>query len=275
MRANKKATAWAALRKATAVAALSVFLLCLLASYSGTAAPSFANGDTTADDPKHASGVASADAAVKKSVRKATIRKPKKKSRKKAVSTASKAKPAESVKKPPQPTALERGIALMDEKRYEAAMPWLQIAVGQERRNPNAWYWYGRCHEAVGQLSQAQFFYTRALKEDPAFPPLSRVVTYPNDADKTPLWDPLRPARVYRVEAHKTDVTSIPPGSPESAQLYARPAPPAAPDAPRVPVYLPPAPDAAPDGSFQPPLYAPPSAPYYSPYNPTYKYEYQ
>ena len=46
-------------------------------------------------------------------------------------------------------SSLRQGIALMREERYEAAYPWLQKAVQEERRNPEAWYWYekiGRAH---------------------------------------------------------------------------------------------------------------------------------
>ena len=104
-------------------------------------------------------------------------------------------------------SSLDRGIALMQEERYEAAKPYLLKAIQENRNNPNAWYWYGVYHEKTGKFSQAQYFYSKALAIDPALEPLSRVVYYPNDNEKTPLWDPKRPARVYPVATKNDGVT--------------------------------------------------------------------
>ena len=209
-----------------------------------------ANGNVSADAP-----APPPYAATKTEVRRAPIRRPVKKQpvRKKAV----------SVRKAPkavQPTSLERGISLMEQERYTQARSWLQKAVQEERRNPYAWYWYGMAHERIGEFQQAQFFYTKALDLDPAFPPLSRVVAYPDDGNRKPLWDPLRPARVYPIPTNDHGVVIVPPDAPQATMRPARPA--VDPDIPKVPVYVPPEPSATllSGDAVQPPVYVPPSA---------------
>lgn len=208
-------------------------------------APALGNGNTTADAP-------AAPAPVKKSVRRAPVKRTTKK-------TTTKPKTVKKTPAKPVQTSLERGIALMQAERYEEARPWLLKAVGENRLSAAAWYWYGRYHEMTGQFYQAQYFYTKALERDPTFEPLSRVVTYPGDGSKVPLWDPKRPARVYPVPTEAGGVAVIPPDAPQSRQLPRRP--PLDPKLPRVPVYTPPEPGAAPgDGdAWQPSVYVPPT----------------
>ena len=124
--------------------------------------------------------------------------------------------PQQQIVVPPQPSSLEVGIQLMEQMRYEQARAWLQRAVQEEFYNPYAWYWFGKAHEKVGQFSQAQFFYRRALEMDPGLTPFARVVVYPHDGDRIPLWDPLRPARIYPVELDASGVTIVPPDAPEA-----------------------------------------------------------
>jgi hypothetical protein len=205
-----------------------------------------ANGNVSADEPAPAPR-------IKKAVRKAPIRKPGTKQKKTPRQPAAVKK--ELPPKPPEPTSLERGVALMDEGRYRQAYPWLRKAVQEERRNPSAWYWYGLYHDIVGQYQQAQFFYVKALEQDPSFPLLSRVVTYPDDGGRKALWDPLRPARLYPVETGYDDIRAVPPGSPEGAVFPARP--PVDPEAPKVPIYIPPDPLFE-GGETNPPIYVPP-----------------
>ncbi|NLL37260.1 MAG: tetratricopeptide repeat protein [Fretibacterium sp.] len=215
----------------------------------GTSA--WANGNVSADEKPAPP--------IKKSVRKAPVRRPVKKA---PAKKATKKAPVKSVKKvekaAPKLTSLQRGIALMQQERCEKARPWLQKAVQEERHNPNAWYWYGLCHEKMGQFEQAQVFFTRALDCDPTFPPLSRLVAYPSDGERVPLWDPLRPARVYPIPTDDLGIAVIPPDAPQARR---RPAPPLPdPERPRVPVYIPPEPGAMPDmgNPWQPGVYVPP-----------------
>ena len=116
-------------------------------------APIFANGNVSADVPPPP---------LKKSVRRAPIKKPAPKPKK----ARKKPRPAPAAKKKAAPhprlSSLQQGIALMRQERYEAARPWLQKGVQEERRNPEAWYWYGMYHEKTAQFEQAQFFYRKA-----------------------------------------------------------------------------------------------------------------
>lgn len=209
-----------------------------------------ANGNISADAPVP-------EQSIKREVRRAPIKRP-------AAKRPPAKKPAPPPK-PPQPSSLERGISLMEQERYTQARSWLQKAVQEERRNPWAWYWYGKAHECMGKLEQAQFFYTRALNLDPALPPLSRVVAWPEEGDRKALWDPLRPARVYPVPTNDHGVVIVPPDSPQATTRPGRPA--ADPDMADVPVYVPPEPSwtepawtASPADAEQPPVYVPPTA---------------
>ncbi|MDR3230884.1 MAG: tetratricopeptide repeat protein [Synergistaceae bacterium] len=208
-----------------------------------------ANGDVSADAP--------VPPAEKRSVRKAPIKKPVKKPAKNVKKRAPRPS-AKAVVKPPQPTSLERGIGLLEQERYTQARPWLQKAVQEERRNPWAWYWYGVAHERAGEFQQAQFFYTKALELDPVLPPLSRVVAWPDNGERKPLWDPLRPARVYPIPTNDRGVAIIPPDAPQATRRPGRP--PIDPERPRVPVYVPPEPTdpVFPGDAPQPPVYVPP-----------------
>lgn len=228
-------------RQVTFIFAWVVFFCAFFTFAAGV----YANGNVSADEP-------ASQPQIKRSVRRAPIRRPAKKTSKKPVIVK---------EAPPMPTPLEIGISLVEEGRYVQARPWLQKAVQAERYNPNAWYWYGMVHEKMGQFQQAQFFYARTLALDPAFPPFARVVTYPDEGDRKPLWDPLRPARVYPVETVTRGVAIIPPSAPEAT--VRPPYPPIDPEIPKVPRYVPPDPvePIVPGDALQPPVYVPPSAP--------------
>ncbi|MCL2010926.1 MAG: tetratricopeptide repeat protein [Synergistaceae bacterium] len=207
------------------------------------AAEARANGNISADVPP-------AVAPMNRSVRRAPVRRAPQR-------TPARTDTQPVQPEPPQPSSLEMGIRMMEQERYEHARRWLQKAVQEERGNPYAWYWFGMAHDKVGQYQQAQFFFTRALELDPAFPPLSRVVAYPDDGgDRKALWDPLRPARVYPVETGDQDVVIVPPGAPESTPRPSRPY--ADPTLPQVPVYVPPLAPSFPGDAIQPPVYVPP-----------------
>jgi len=141
---------------------------------------------------------------------------------------------------PPQPSALEIGISMMGQMRYNQARTWLQRAVQEERDNPYAWYWFGKAHNRAGNFQQAQIFFRRALELDPGFAPFARVVTYPDHGGRIPLWDPLRPARVFPIELSNRGIAIVPPDAPEAGRRP--PAPPVNIEFPRVPVYIPPSP---------------------------------
>ena len=183
----------------------------------------------------------------------------KKSASKKKTASAKKKTSSSAQRTAPKMSSLQQGIALMQQNKYEAARPYLLKAIQEERNNPNAWYWYGVYHEKTGGYHQAQYFYSKAVTIDPAFEPLSRVVFQPNDSDKTPLWDPKRPARVYEIPTSNTG--GIGAVTPNSLGLSDFPTAPNDPELPKVPVYTPPDPGTSPlnGDSWNAGIYVPPS----------------
>lgn len=224
--------------------AIFASFLCALFVFTAGA---YANGDIYADEP---GGVPPMGRAVQR----APIRRPPQRT-----PAAQPAQPQPQVQpepQPPQPCPLETGIRLMEQMRFEQARRWLQKAVQEQPDNPYAWYWFGRAHVEVGLFNQAQFFYARALALDPGFAPFSRVVAYPND-DRIPLWDPVRPARVFPVELGSHGITIVPPDAPQATPRASMPH--VDPSLPLVPVYVPPLFPADVHGyAIQPPVYVPP-----------------
>ncbi len=177
---------------------------------------------------------------------------------KKKKTTTKKAAPKKKTTKPaaPKVTSLQRGIEAFNQGKYEVAGGYFRKAIQENRNDPNAWYWYGVYSEKVGQFHQAQYFYSKAVKIDPTFDPLSRVVFQPSDSEKTPLWDPKHPARVYPVQtAALKGATSVPAG------VSTYPTATNDPETPKVPVYVPPEAGASPlDGdAWSASVYVPPS----------------
>ena len=159
----------------------------------------------------------------------------------------------------PKDSLLQRAIALMEQGNYEQAKRYLLRAMNVNRNDPNVWYWYGKYHEYIGNYYQAQYFYSKAVKIDPSFEKLSRVVYYPKDPEKTPLWDPKRPARVYPVETGGKGITTM---TPDAIDRVTYPkADNNDPSLPKVPIYTPPQPESSPlDGDkWAPSVYVPPA----------------
>ena len=163
-------------------------------------------------------------------------------------------------KSPVKPSSLQQAITLINQGRYKEAKQYLLSAINADRNNANVWYWYGVWHKKLGCFHEAQYFYTKALKINPSLEPLSRVVYYPDDPDKIPLWDPKRPARVYPIETGNKNFTTVPPFARDSTNF---PDAPDDPVIPKVPVYVPPEPGSNPleGDSWSPAVYVPPSPP--------------
>lgn len=238
-------------------------LLLLSAALALTDAQALANGNTTADTPPKAGAQAKeAEQPVKKAVRRAPISKKKSSSAKKAPAKSAKqqrsAVQAAPAVQRQRTNSLETGIALMQSERYEAARPWLQRAIQENKNSAMAWYWYAMYHEMTGKFYEAQYFYTKAVQIDPSIEPLSRVVIYPNEGDKTPLWDPKRPARIYPVPTDANGAPTIPQDAPQARRRPTRP--PLDPELPHVPVYMPPEAGGLPgtDGAQHTAIYVPP-----------------
>ena len=159
---------------------------------------------------------------------------------------------------PARPSSLQQAISLINQGRYKEAKPYLLTAINANKNDPNVWYWYGVWHEKLGCFHEAQYYYTKALKINPSFDPLSRVAYYPDDPDKIPLWDPKRPARVYPVETGGRNFTRVPAMARDATSF---PEAPNDPVIPKVPVYTPPEPGSTPleGDSWNPAVYVPPS----------------
>jgi len=64
---------------------------------------------------------------------------------------------------------IEKGKVLFDEKKYTDAMKVFQLANTISATFPDAYYWMGKCQEAVGQKDEAKLNYQRAYGLDKTF----------------------------------------------------------------------------------------------------------
>jgi hypothetical protein len=149
--------------------------------------------------------------------------------------------PAEEPVTVARPSPLEEALRLFEQRYFTKATALLEKIVIEEPHNAHAWYVLGRSYEAGGSFPRAQRAFRRALEIDPAFPSLSRVLQYPTDGDRRPLWDPRRPARIQEIPIAVDGFTILPPDSGGVRQ--------SAPFSPAVPPVL----------EQQPPQYVPPS----------------
>ncbi len=224
---------------------LSIIILCLIVNPAYSAP----DDDSTPynPSPEPPAQPQNNNQTPKKTVRKVRAKKP-----------APKPKPKKVIKPAPKPDYLQQAKNLLEQGRYKDAKPYLLKAIQNNRKDANVWYWYGKYHEYIGSFAEAQYYYTKAIHLEPGFEPLSRVVYYPNDPLKTPLWDPKRPARIYPVETSGQGITTIPPNARDRNKY---PAANNDPQVPHVPVYTPPEPGATPlnGDSWSPSVYVPPA----------------
>ena len=64
---------------------------------------------------------------------------------------------------------LEKGIIFYEQKNYDEAIKTFQFAVTVTYSNPDAYYWIGRCCEAIGKRDEALDYYYKALVFDKNF----------------------------------------------------------------------------------------------------------
>lgn len=64
---------------------------------------------------------------------------------------------------------IEKGIIFFDQKNYDEAIKTFQFAVTVSYTNPDAYYWIGRCCEAIGKKEEALDYYQKALVFDRNF----------------------------------------------------------------------------------------------------------
>lgn len=64
---------------------------------------------------------------------------------------------------------IEKGIVLFKQKNYDAAMNTFRMAATVTNTDPDAYYWIGRCYEAVNKKQEASEYYERAVELDKNF----------------------------------------------------------------------------------------------------------
>lgn len=64
---------------------------------------------------------------------------------------------------------IEKGKILYEQKKFADALKVFSLANTISAKLPDAWYWMGRCQEAMGDKNEAKLNYQRALGLDPNF----------------------------------------------------------------------------------------------------------
>lgn len=113
---------------------------------------------------------------------------------------------------PPKNLALEEGLRLLEQRFFTRALDQLEQAIRQEPGNAGAWYALGRACQEKGFFIRAQAAYKNALEIDPYFGPLSRVLPYPSNDGRIPLWDPKRPPRMEDIPVNTRPIPEPEPG---------------------------------------------------------------
>lgn len=64
---------------------------------------------------------------------------------------------------------IEKGIIFYEQKNYDEAIKTFQFAISVKYTNPDAYYWIGRCCEAIGKNEEAVDYYEKAVAFDHNF----------------------------------------------------------------------------------------------------------
>lgn len=64
---------------------------------------------------------------------------------------------------------IEKGRILYEQKKYKEALDVFNLANRISVKFPDAWFWMGKCQEALGQTGEAKLNYQRAHGLDPSF----------------------------------------------------------------------------------------------------------
>ncbi|HLK30576.1 MAG TPA: tetratricopeptide repeat protein [Puia sp.] len=64
---------------------------------------------------------------------------------------------------------IEKGIAMYKQKNFDAALNTFRMAATVTNTDPDAYYWIGRCYEAVNKMHEAGEYYQRAVELDKDF----------------------------------------------------------------------------------------------------------
>ncbi len=93
------------------------------------------------------------------------------------------------------PEGWEPGKRLYEQGSFEKAIIFLREYVKENPNKAGAWYWLGRCYEAVGDYEIAQECFNRALAIDPLYPDLAILLKkkWQKESEK----DPFAPPRLF------------------------------------------------------------------------------
>ena len=64
---------------------------------------------------------------------------------------------------------IEKGITYFQQQQYRDALKTFETAALVSNVNADAYYWQGRCYEAMGDSENAVANYNRAVSLDPSF----------------------------------------------------------------------------------------------------------
>ena len=64
---------------------------------------------------------------------------------------------------------IEKGIAFFKQQNYDVAMNTFRMAATVSNTNPDAYFWIGRCYEAINNKAEAAQYYQRAISLDKNF----------------------------------------------------------------------------------------------------------
>jgi hypothetical protein len=163
---------------------------------------------------------------------------------------------------PMPPTLLEQGRRLYDQRFFTQALTVLRQAVSHEPKNADCWFAIAQTYEALGYFDEAQDAYRRTLSLAPNHPELSRILTYPGNGGRKPLWDPKRTARISEIPPVSAGFLILPPEtaaipvSRDAAIPKKQPTQPSTVLPKGTPTYIPVPSNTAPQGA---PVYIPPS----------------
>ncbi len=79
---------------------------------------------------------------------------------------------------------IEKGIAFYKQKNYDAALNTFRMAATVTNTDPDAYYWIGRCYEAVNKMPEAAEYYQRATELDKDFPEAREALKRVDKANK-------------------------------------------------------------------------------------------
>jgi tetratricopeptide (TPR) repeat protein len=79
---------------------------------------------------------------------------------------------------------IEKGIIFFEQKNYDEALKTFQVVTNIHYTNPDAYYWMGRCYEAIGKKDEALDYYYKAAAFDRNFQQAKDAINRLKKGDK-------------------------------------------------------------------------------------------